>query len=316
MSSESAEKDGLKCPRARPTAALSSRPSTPSSSSRTLSPRCPAWSAPAGAAPASRCSQTRQVLVVFDPLDRGQVLVLLDQRLLVLALASQPRVALRGPRVGRRAPQPHVGVIGAGEHVGVVCRPEHGEEALHALRVVDLHRLGLGRLPDAQRLVVGARDELLACGRVVDVEHRRDVPLVHADGVVELTHVEGVKVVVLGRRREVEGLHGVPADGVLARLHCHLLHRAAAAHVVQRDAPVVAQARQQVALDRVEPDARHSVRAPAEALDGLGARGVPQLHRRPARGEHVLFVVVVHVRERVRAQPLGQRLRLIPAGRG
>merc|ERR1719387_2127790 len=48
----------------------------------------------------------RQVLVVFDPLDCGQVLVLLDERLLVLTLPPEPRVALRGARVRRRAPQP------------------------------------------------------------------------------------------------------------------------------------------------------------------------------------------------------------------
>lgn len=48
--------------------------------------------------------------------------------------------------------------------------------------------------------------------------HGRDVVLMHIQGRVELTHVEGVAVVVLRGGGKIEGLHGVPREGIRAHL--------------------------------------------------------------------------------------------------
>mmetsp|Transcript_32734 Transcript_32734/g.81490 ORF Transcript_32734/g.81490 Transcript_32734/m.81490 type:complete len:435 (+) Transcript_32734:247-1551(+) len=256
------------------------------------------------------------VLMVLDALDLRQVLVLLHECRRILSLQLLPAGLGRAALIGHRTPNAHVGVVRAGEDVRGIHRPADGEEALHALRVVDLLRLELPRRPDAQRLVVAAADELAAGGAVVDGEHRRDVVAVHAQGVVKLAHVESVQAVVLGREGEVHRLHRVPAQRVRPRLHGHLAHRRARAHVVQRDRAVGGDAAEQVVLRGVEAQPRDRVGAPLEGVQRLGARRVPQQQRRPRRAEGVLLVVVVDVVEAMLPQVLRERRGVVALRRG
>mmetsp|Transcript_30257 Transcript_30257/g.70476 ORF Transcript_30257/g.70476 Transcript_30257/m.70476 type:complete len:236 (-) Transcript_30257:16-723(-) len=175
----------------------------------------------------------RHVRMVLDAADLGQMLVPLHKSLRVLSLSLLARQLYRRALVGLRPPDAHVGIIRSREDVRGVHRPAHREEALHPLSVVHMLRRAPANVPYAQRLVVGARHELLARGRVVDGQDGGHVARVHADRVVELAHVKCVQIVILRSEREVHRLHRIPAHGIRTCLHGHLLHSTAHRRVVQ-----------------------------------------------------------------------------------
>ena len=140
--------------------------------------------------------------------------------------------------------------------------------------------------------VVGARDELLAGRRVVDVHDGGHVVLEHVERAVHLAHVEYVDVVVLAGRGKVEGLHGVPADLVGAQLGGDARERRARAQVVQDQRAVAAGGREDRRLALVEAHGGDGVGAPLHRRDGLLARPVPDVDD-GRRGRKVAVVAVV-----------------------
>ena len=174
--------------------------------------------------------------------------------------------------------------------------------------MVHLRRRARPRLPDAQRAVVRARDEVGARRRVVERHHRGDVVAVDADRVVELADVEGVQVVVLGGEGDVERLHRVPAQRVRLRLHRHLLERRPRVDVVQRERAVGREAAEHRVFRRVEPHVGEAVGAPREGLQRLRARRVPEREAGARRREQVVLPVVVDVLERVAPEVAAERL--------
>ena len=180
----------------------------------------------------------RHVSVPADATDLGHVLVALLEGLVVFLL-----LALRGgfdARSGRGvgAPETHVAVVGAGEHVVVVGRPGAGEDALHALGVVDVAAVALVALPEADAAVVGCRDELFACRGEVDVHDGADVVLEDVEGAGEIAGVENVDVVVFVCDGKVEGFHGIPADGVRVHGQYRSVERCICAEVVEHERAV------------------------------------------------------------------------------
>ena len=68
--------------------------------------------------------------------------------------------------------------------------------------------------PKANRAVVGGGDKFFACGGELHVHDCADVVFEDVEGAGEVSGVEEVDVVVFVRYCEIEGLHGVPGDGV------------------------------------------------------------------------------------------------------
>lgn len=90
-------------------------------------------------------------------------------------------------------PQANVHFVRTAKDVLVVQAPAHTRDALHPFRVVNLARVSLVDVVDANRLVVAAGYELPAGGRIVDVRDGGDVIEVDLDGIAELARIECVE---------------------------------------------------------------------------------------------------------------------------
>lgn len=147
-----------------------------------------------------------------DAADLGHVAVAVDERGVVLELLALPEGVDAGARGSAGAPEADVAVVGAREQVLAVRGDEGGEDALHALGVVDVLGVAARAVPEADAAVVARRHERLARRGEVDVHDGGDVVFHDVEGAGQLAHVEEVDVVVFARGGEVEGFHWVPGD--------------------------------------------------------------------------------------------------------
>lgn len=143
------------------------------------------------------------------------MLIPLLQRVVVLQLLPLSRAldARAGVRLG--APQTHIAVVAAREDVVRVRSEAGAEDALHALRVVDVARMAAGAVgPQADGAVIRCGDEVLAGWGEGDVHDGGDMVFEDVEGAGHFADVEDVDVVVFVCNSKVEGFHWVPGKGV------------------------------------------------------------------------------------------------------
>mmetsp|Transcript_30430 Transcript_30430/g.86787 ORF Transcript_30430/g.86787 Transcript_30430/m.86787 type:complete len:417 (+) Transcript_30430:113-1363(+) len=233
------------------------------------------------------------MVVSLYPPDLGQPLELFHQGLAVCDGALFARVEGAELMVGLRLPQPDVGVLRAGQDEAAVRREVAAQHPGHPFCVVDIHRALFANVPHTHGGVVACRHELLACGRIANVERGHDVVPVALQSRGQLAHVERVQVAVLVGHGEVRRDHGVPSDGVRAHLQYDLPDGRVGPYVVQADGAVHRGRSYEGGLRRVEAAGDDALAAPLERRQRRGALVVPDVDCVARRHEEGLLPMVV-----------------------
>ena len=192
-------------------------------------------------------------------------------------------------------PQTNVALVRAGQHPPAVAAELHREHALHAPVVVHLAAAAFVVLEYANAAIVRARDEFASGGREVDGHDGADEVLVHAEGGVQLAHVERVQVVVLIGSDKVERFNWIPRHLVASHSHDRLVYGGTGTHVVKNNCAVVAACGDHVLLDGVEAHAAAGVSAPLQRQKRRGTHMTPNVDVQTRGGEHGLSPMAVQV---------------------
>lgn len=94
--------------------------------------------------------------------------------------------------VGCRRKSKWAYVVASAEEVFGVHGPEGPEYPLHALRVVNVAGLALVAAPDSDGPVIRTADELLACGRELNVHHGGHMALVDVLRLVKVSRIKDI----------------------------------------------------------------------------------------------------------------------------
>lgn len=246
-----------------------------------------------------------------DPLDFRHMLKPLLQRRIILQLpplGSRLDVRAAG---GLRAPEPDITVVTAAQHVVAVGCEGAAEDALHALRVVDVAAVALATPPEPHAAVITRGDELFACWTECHVHYRGDVVFEDVERAAQIARVEEVDVVVFVCDGEVEGFHGVPAYGIGGEGEDGAVQGRGCAEVVEDEAAVGCCGGEDAGFSLIEREGGDGVDAgrPGEGLDRSrgGSSDVVEGNLRGGDGKDGLGPMPRYAAVGILAEPAGDR---------
>lgn len=95
---------------------------------------------------------------------------------------------------------------------------------LHALGVIDVARVTVSSVPEADSSVIRCCDKFFTRGAKFDIHDSGNVVLEDIQSAVGLSHIKDISVVILIGHGKVEGFHRVPCNGIGGELQDHLVY--------------------------------------------------------------------------------------------